>query len=458
MRDLVVFLLFLGVLPMCFLRPWIGVCTFTFLAYHRTQDLTWGFARNLPLSQFIGLFMIAGWLIWDPKPLPLRSARTKAMVALVFWIGISIFLNTVRWAVQGDRYIELIKIVLVALLTGALCTGRVRLRHLYILITLALGFYGVKNGLLFCIGKHSIAGPGGMLKDNNDFALAMVMNMPFLYFMGKEFAVVKHGKWLARFCRFGVPLNALAIMSTSSRGAFLSLSVGAVVVALKSRYRTVAIGSLIAIGMLGVTFAPKEYKERIASTFASGDEQDGSIKGRLVSWLVAKNMIIAYPMLGIGFNNMVYEYNNHTEGITNPEGGTEFFARVTHNSYLQIWSESGTPAFLLWFFMVSGSIVALERIGRKARREGDLWAVPYANAVEVSLISFMVGATFLNRAHFDLIYQLVVISAILPRIILHERKVAKPRRKGPRLAQTVSVENRDPFVRVATPWAGTGPS
>jgi hypothetical protein len=102
----------------------------------------------------------------------------------------------------------------------------------------------------------------------------------------------------------------------------------------------------------------------------------------------------------------------------------------------------------MWYFMVAGSIVALERIGRKAKREGDAWVLPYANAVEVSLIAFMVGATFLNRAHFDLIYQLVVISAVLPRIILHERRVAKPRRKGPRLAQDVAIGSRDPFARV----------
>ena len=41
-----------GLLPLCYLRPWVGVCVFSWLAYNRTQDLTWGFARVLPISQF----------------------------------------------------------------------------------------------------------------------------------------------------------------------------------------------------------------------------------------------------------------------------------------------------------------------------------------------------------------------------------------------------------------------
>ena len=45
---------------------------------------------------------------------------------------------------------------------------------------LSLGFYGVKNGLLgVASGGATIKrGPGGMLEDNNDFALALVMNVP----------------------------------------------------------------------------------------------------------------------------------------------------------------------------------------------------------------------------------------------------------------------------------------
>ena len=58
MRDVVVFILFITVLPTCFLKPWFGLMAFSWLAYNRTQDLTWGLARLLPISNTIGIAMI----------------------------------------------------------------------------------------------------------------------------------------------------------------------------------------------------------------------------------------------------------------------------------------------------------------------------------------------------------------------------------------------------------------
>lgn len=159
-------------------------------------------------------------------------------------------------------------------------------------------------------------------------------------------------------------------------------------------------------------------------------------------------MIQGNPVFGIGINKTVKEYNNYTQGIVNEVGTNDHFARVTHNSYLQIWAESGTPAYLLFMFMCVGTILWLEFAWRRFRRSGDTWILPYCHAIEVAFISFMIGATFLNRSHFDLIYQLVAITSILPVVVENERRTSKVRRAGPRLADVVEVDHRDPFVRV----------
>ena len=452
MRDLVVFGLFVFLLPLCLMRPWVGICTFTFLAYNRTQDLTWGFARSLPISQFVALAMIIGWMVFEFRPLPIRFHRIKAMMLLVVVVGLSIAFNRVRWGAQGDRYIELVKVVFVSVMTAAMLINRFRLRTIMAVMACGLGFYGFKNGVMYALGSKSIAGPGGMLKDNNDFALAMVMNLPLLVYLAKEMQPLKHGKWICRFMQTAACMSLLTIMSTGSRGAFLSLGVASGLMAWKTKYKFPALGGLVLVAVLGVTFAPAEYKDRIMSMFVSADEQDESVQGRFTSWLVATNMIKANPGFGIGFNNMVYEYNNYTQGIYNEQGTTEHFARVAHNSYFQIWAESGTIAYLLFMFMIVGTIVTLEQQRRRYKREGDLWVIPYCNAIQVAMCSFMIGATFLNRAHFDFIYQLVVVATVLPVIVDAERVANKKtaRRTGPRPAQDVWVRPRDPFVRAGT--------
>ncbi len=452
MRDIVVFLLFVGILPLSLMRPWVGICAFTFLAYNRTQDLTWGFARNLPLSQLIAIAMVLGWLVSEFRPIPFKYHRIKAMALLVLVVTLSIIFNRVRWEEQGAKYTDLVKVIFVSLLTAAFLVNRYRLRVIMAVMAVALGFYGAKNGLMYVLGSRSIAGPGGMLKDNNDFALAMVMNVPLLFYLGNEMKPLKYGKQICLFMKGACAMSLLTIMSTGSRGAFLSLGVAAMLMAYKTKYKVPAMAALVLAGVIGTAVAPQEYKDRIASMFVDAEEQDDSVQGRFTSWMVATNMIKGNPVFGIGFNNMVHEYNRYTKGIYNEEGGTDHYARVSHNSYFQIWAESGTAAYLLFMFMIVGSIVSLERLWRRCKREGDDWAIPYCHAIQISMCSFMVGATFLNRAHFDFIYQLIVVASVLPTVIAAERVVQKrtARRKGPRLAQQVWVRHGNPFVKASS--------
>lgn len=453
MRDLVVFLVFVSILPMSFLRPWVGFCAFSWLAYNRTQDLTWGFARGLPISQLIAVAMILGWLTIDFKPIRLRTPMMKAMVLMLLWIVISMIATGLDWELQGRRITDLAKVMLVCLMGGAMLTSRHRLRVLMAIIALGLGFYSAKNGVLYILGNRSISGPGGMLKDNNDFALAMVMNIPVLYYLSAEMKPLKYGGFISKFMRVALPLSFLTIMSTGSRGGFLALGATMIVMALKSRWRVTAITGLVLVGVLGVFLAPAEYKERIVTIFAGSEQRDASVQGRLTSWKVASNMIQTNPLVGIGMNKTVDEYNNYTAGLLNEEGTTDQYARVAHNSYLQIWSESGTPAYLLFMFMLLGTIVYLNVKGRQFKRSGDEWAVPYCNALEVSLIAFVVGATFLNRAHFDLIYQFVVIAGVLPVVVLIERNARglRDHHAGPHIANQARVRRSGPFTRAHAP-------
>ena len=448
MRDLVVFLLFVVLLPSCFLKPWFGVMAFSWLAYNRTQDLTWGFARSLPISNTIAIAMIVGWLVWEYRPLWFRDARLKAMALLVLVVSLSMAVNTVRWEAVGNRWTELLKIIFVALLTAALLVNRTRLRQFMLVVALALGFYGVKNAIWFLLGGETIVGPGGMLKDNNDFALAMVMNLPLLWYLSYDTADLRFGRALKWFLRFAFFMTILTIMSTGSRGGFLAMAVVLGWMAMKTRYKIPAIVGVAVLGLLGFALAPPEYIERISSI---ADASDQSSLGRLVSWRVAGNMIEQNPVLGIGFNNFVWDYQRYVGGITLPFGVKEVPSRVAHNSYLQIWAESGSIAFGLFMFMVLSTIFRMSRLARLVRGTADEWIRPYALAIEVTLYGYLAGAMFLNRAHFDLLYQFVAAASTFTVVIVAERerraRIAHKRR-GPARAEELQVGHRDPFVRL----------
>jgi probable O-glycosylation ligase (exosortase A-associated) len=449
MRDLIVFLVFATLLPACFLRPWFGLMTFTWLAYNRTQDLTWGFARSLPISQLVGLFMIAGWMVWEFRPILGRDARLRAMVLLVLLIGVSMATSSLRVDLVLDRYMELIKVILVALLTAALLVDRERLRQFGLVLSLALGFYGVKSGLFFLFtGGGTINGPGGMLLDNNDFALANTMNLPFLWYMSGDLSDVRFGRPLKYLLRVAFVLTILTVLATGSRGGFLAMGVTLFIMAMKTRFKVPALVGVAVMGLLALALAPPEFIDRLRSI--TNASEDPSAQARFISWQVAVNMIKAHPFFGVGFQNMFWEFPRYLTGIYVPEGTKVIENHVAHNSYLQIWAESGTFAYLVFMFILVSTIRRVRRISRVVKGTPEAWAGRYSLAIEVTLYGYMVGATFLNRAHFDLVYQLVAVAVALPLVIAaeRERSAARRRRTGPAPARDVWVRHADPFAKL----------
>src|SRR5690606_30127251 len=99
--------------------------------------------------------------------------------------------------------------------------SRHRLRIILWVICGSLAFYSVKNGVMGILrgGAPIIQGPGGMLEDNNDFALALVMNVPLLYYL----PMLEKNRLLVRACNVAIVLSIVTILLTHSRGGFLAL-------------------------------------------------------------------------------------------------------------------------------------------------------------------------------------------------------------------------------------------
>jgi probable O-glycosylation ligase (exosortase A-associated) len=175
-RDLLVTLFVVLSLPLCFRRPFIGMLVFTVLAYMRLQDLTWGFARYQRWSYFVAIVTMAGFLLGKERRFMLPDIRSWLMIALVALVGVSITVSRFFHPRDAESFVEFCKIIGIALFTTGVVKNRDYLRILLWVIALSFGFYGVKNGLAFLIsggGLVIIQGPGGMLSDNNDFALAL---------------------------------------------------------------------------------------------------------------------------------------------------------------------------------------------------------------------------------------------------------------------------------------------
>ncbi len=401
MRDLLIFALVLSALPTAFRRPYLGLLLFSWLAYMRPQDLCWGFARDMRFSFLVGLVMIAGWYahessarrFWRPEP------RTIAMLVLGGLVTVSLAL---AGASVGDAYVmhyyfEFLKIIVVALFTTGQVDSRQRLRWILWTIAASLGFYGIKNGVLGVLagGAPILRGPGGMLEDNNDFALALVMNIPLLFYLGRS-----EGKlWVRRLTDVAVLLSLVTILLTHSRGAFVACVGMVAFMAWRARRLLHAVGVLALATALFFLLVPQHVLDRIA-TIAEG-ASESSAGARIKVWGVALQMIGDHPLLGVGLRNFQYHYAEYAPSFVPGQDQ----AYVAHSSYLQIWAEGGTPAFLLYLGLLLSVFAGCHWLRRLARAYPHLdWVPTYASMFEATTVGFLIGAVFLNRGHFDLIY------------------------------------------------------
>ena len=417
MRDLVVSLIILGLFPACFRRPFIGLLVFSWLAYMRVQDLTWGFARGQRWSFYVAIITFVGFVFGGKDKFFRSDPRCWLMVTLIILVGVGVLVSENASPRQAARYLEFVKIVGIALFTTSIVKTREQLRILLWVIALSLGFYGVKSGIwgIMSLGRVSIdRGPGGMLRDNNDFSLALCMALPMLWHIGMS----EKREVLRRAFLAAVPLTFITILLTHSRGGMLALTCTITAMVWRSRNRVGGFAVMFLVGILAIMLAPADLKERAASI---GDYQnDSSANARLRAWKVAVRMAVDNPLFGVGFeefraNYLRYEPNPdpqmlHGEGIF-----------VAHNSYLQIWAEAGTLALVCYLALIGMTLATIWRIRRQARqRYYSSWIINYSVMFEASMVAFMVGAVFLNRAHFDLFYHWVAIVLVFGKVAEEE--------------------------------------
>lgn len=418
MRDLIVSLAIMSMLPVCFRKPFLGMAMFSLMAYLRVQDLTWGFARHQRWSFYIAIVTFAGFFAMrGQKRFMLNDIRCWVMIGLSIVVPVGIIASGQGHPRDIKSITEFGKIVTIALFTTGIVTRRDHLRVLVWVVAFSFGFYGMRSGISGILSGGNLEilqGPGGMMADNNDFGMALCMGMPLMFHIGLS----EKSLLVRRMLLTMVPMTMITIVLTHSRGAFLALSCTVFLLVWRSKNRIAGITAGLLLVTAGVLLAPDSYTERLSTL--KNVEQDGSAMGRLRAWRTAGEMIKGNPILGVGFGKFEQNYDRydptHVQG--RPSG-----SRVAHNSYLQIWAECGTPAFLMYFSLIILSFVDVWRVRREARiRYNASWILNYCTMFEGTLVAFSVGAMFLNRAHFDLFYHMVAIIACFGNIARNEMR------------------------------------
>ncbi len=274
------------------------------------------------------------------------------------------------------------------------------------MVTFSVGFYGIKGGIWTILagggGGRVWGPPGSMIEDNNGLGLALVILVPFMYYLYQ----VTSKKYVRWGLLVGGMLTCISVFGSQSRGAFLSLVAMTFFLALKSKRPLLM--SLLLIGMLStsVLFMPESWTSRMQSiqTF----EQDGSAMSRIYTWKTLLNLALDRPFVGGGFrtdNALVFSL--YGPGNIGDYIGGQIL--VAHSIYFEALGEHGFPGLL--FYLLLG-FCTWRKAGKLARQTRDdpefgSWVPLLMRMVQVSLVGFSVGGAFLSLTHFDLPYYIV---------------------------------------------------
>jgi probable O-glycosylation ligase (exosortase A-associated) len=413
MRDLVFSGVFALLIPVCFIRPWMGVLVWSWIGFMNPHRLTWSFASTLPVAMIVGVATLLGLLVSrDRKMVPGMPEMAVLGLMVADYTATSFFamVPDAAWA----KWNQVMKILLMTFVTTMVIYGKTRIRALLLTITLSIAFFGVKGGIftLRSGGVHQIRGPDGtFIGDNNSLGLAFIMVTPVLFALARD----GRSKWV-RFGLFASALlTALSTIFTYSRGALLGLATIVFVMLLQAKRKFLATLLVIVSMAFLYWFTPQELYDR-AETIQTY-EQDRSAMQRIQAWSVAWNLAIQRPLTGGGF---WIEYLPDDVWLSYANRAFDEFgnvARSAHSIYFQVLGDHGFVGLALFVVLIVLTLRSLQRLKKFASRAApeQQWVGAYANGMQIGVIGYCVSGAFLSLGYFDLFYAYVAITVILNR-------------------------------------------
>jgi probable O-glycosylation ligase (exosortase A-associated) len=427
MRDVILVALFAVLLPLAFKHPVIGAYLYTWLSLMNPHKLTYGFARSLPFAQIAALVVLFTFFMAKKRQnLPWSHPIVVLLLALLAWMSMTSFFAMAPADAVFDRWFFVMKIQLMLFVTWALIVDGKQLRVLVWVVTLSVAFFGIKGGVWTVMtggGGRVWGPPGGMLQGNNELAVGLVMLMPMMYFL----RLTESRAWVRHLLLFFMISCAFSILGSQSRGALLALVSMALFLGLKGKYPVRTSLGIVALLMVALAFMPDTWSDRMDTIKTY--QQDGSAMSRIWTWQTLFNAAVDRPFVGAGFvadNTAVFSRYA-------PQGGQwEVFAGavyVAHSIWFQVMGEHGFVGFGLFIGIGVATWLSAGGVARRAKALADkpgegadlaLWLPVLMRMVQVSLIGYAIGGSFLSIAYLDLPYYIcgfVVIGyAIVRRV------------------------------------------
>lgn len=405
------------------LNPFIGVFLYYFYEFLRPYDII---PSLIPLRLAIAIeaTTLASWIIHLIKS---KSGIKWESFIFVYAALCGIVAITVCTAMNNFLAYNIFQMMIVNLIFFLIVTNTVdspsRLYKLIWLLILIHLYFALKGIFNFHSGRFiyedrqtsGIVG-SSFVGDENDFALAINVMIPFAYYL----IFYAKTRFQSISAAMIIVIYIYAIVCSFSRGGLVGLCALSFYIILNSRRKFFLLIGAILIGIIFISVTPSNYLERIETI---SHVHEGTAQARINYWKAGMKMYLDHPIIGVGAGNggIWMPYYISGPGDPNTEWGRTF-----HGSIPQIMAELGTLGSACYIIMIYLAFKKLRKIKKEASR-GNIGNICgfMANSLMGGIIAFLVTGTFLSVAYYPQIWLLFTLTMTLSLIAHPSESLSK---------------------------------
>jgi probable O-glycosylation ligase (exosortase A-associated) len=408
-------------------HPVMGAYLWAWLSLMNPHKMTYGFAFTMPFAQITAILTLVTLMFTKRRQALPMNGIVVLLILMLCWMSVTSLFAIAPEDQVRERWIFVIKIQVMMLVTMMLVCNPGQLRALIWVVVVSIGYFGVKGGVFTVLtggGARVWGPPGGMLEENNALAGALTMLVPMMYFLRET----ESNRWVRHLLLFMMVTCFFSILGSQSRGALLSLVCMTLFLGLKSKHPVRSTVVLLGFVALAIAFMPESWSSRMDTIKTY--EQDRSALSRIWTWHTLWNAAVDRPFVGAGFaadHPLVFQRYSPQDEIY---AGFYGHVYVAHSIYFQMLGEHGFVGLSLFLALLVRTWLTANRVQRIAKADADLagWAPMLMRMVQVSLVGYGVGGAFLSLAYLDVPYYYVSFVVLTDLIV--RRKLESRRESG----------------------------
>jgi hypothetical protein len=384
---------------------YIGLILFMVVYFARPEDWIPGFA-GLPLAKITGVLILLA-LVFSFNDIRWRIPQEIVfLVLLVVQLWLAAAFSQVWRGGAFNVMLDFSKVLPMVIVIYGAVRSMNRLRWALFVQAASAAAIAIASIVLTHTHGGRLRGVlSGVYGNSNDLALVLDLSLPLCIAM----VLTTRSSWMKSAWVVVMLFMTFAVFQTASRSGAIALVVAALVclwqLGVKQRrfYLLLLLPvAAIVIWLHGGNALRERFEETNLDSSANNrvSEASGSAQQRKEVFIQSLKVTAEHPLFGVGPGNFVI-----ISGVW----------KVTHNSYTQISSEGGIPAFVLYVFILWRGIVNLRDVARHPKLAKG--ARVFSMGLQASLAAYIVGSFFASDAYQFFPYCLIAYTSALRLIV-----------------------------------------